>query len=83
MDTEIVIKILERVWKHWNASESCEISIEANPNSVCKNKLSSLKKFGVNRVSVGIQALNDKDLKLLGRDHTSFESFKALKRLIH
>ncbi len=79
MDTEIVIKILERLWEHWNASESCEISIEANPNSVCKNKLSSLKKFGVNRVSVGIQALNDKDLKLLGRDHTSFESFKAIE----
>ena len=79
MDSEIVIKILERVWKYWKPSENCEISIEANPNSVSKKKLRNLKNFGVNRVSVGIQALNDKDLKQLGRDHSLLESLKAIE----
>ena len=70
---------MDRVWKHWNPSENCEISIEANPNSVCKNKLRNLKKFGVNRVSVGVQAFNDKDLKQLGRDHSCLDSLKAIE----
>ena len=79
MNSEIVMKILERVWRYWSPTENCEISIEANPNSVCKNKLRYLKEFGVNRVSVGIQAFNDKDLKQLGRDHTCLDSLKAIE----
>ncbi len=81
MDPEMVIKILEGIWSFWTPTEGCEISIEANPNSVYRNKLKSLKNFGVNRISVGVQALNDKDLKQLGRDHTLLDSLRAIETI--
>jgi putative oxygen-independent coproporphyrinogen III oxidase len=63
-------------------SELVEWTIEANPGSVSGRKATLLKKFGVNRISLGVQSWNDELLKLLGRDHNAAqakESFRILR----
>ncbi|MDR3289674.1 MAG: radical SAM family heme chaperone HemW [Rickettsiales bacterium] len=56
-----------------------EISMEANPNSISYEKLKNFKNIGINRLSIGIQSLNDKDLKFLGRTHNRAEGLKAIE----
>src|SRR5213080_3030040 len=63
-------------------SQLIEWSIEANPGSVSARKAAVLKKFGVNRISLGVQSWDDKLLKLLGREHDAHqaeESFRILR----
>src|SRR5207247_10684254 len=63
-------------------SQLIEWSIEANPGSVSARKAAVLKKFGVNRISLGVQSWDDKLLKLLGREHNAQqaeESFRILR----
>lgn len=57
-----------------------EVSIECNPGTLTKEKLKTYKKLGINRLSIGLQATNDEDLKVLGRIHT-FEDFTQNFRL--
>lgn len=56
-----------------------EFTIEINPDSITENKLKIYKKLGVNRVSIGVQTLNDDILKLLNRPHTASEAVSAVK----
>lgn len=56
-------------------SPQAEITIEANPGTVMPEKLSAWREVGINRVSIGLQSANDKELKLLGRIHT-YEQFE-------
>lgn len=56
-----------------------EFTIEINPDSVTEKKLETYKKLGVNRVSIGVQTLNDQILKTLNRPHTSSEAINAVK----
>ncbi|KAI9478754.1 MAG: radical S-adenosyl methionine domain-containing protein 1 [Benjaminiella poitrasii] len=58
--------------------EGAEISMEANPTSVEQAKLVEFKEAGINRLSLGIQSFYDEDLKILGRDHSGKEAFKAI-----
>lgn len=58
--------------------KSAEITLECNPTSTESNLLRDFKLAGINRVSIGIQALNDYDLKLMGRNHSSLEALKCL-----
>jgi len=63
-------------------SRLIEWSIEANPGSVSARKAAVLKKFGVNRISLGVQSWDDNLLKLLGREHDAHqaeESFRILR----
>ncbi|MCK4846927.1 MAG: radical SAM family heme chaperone HemW [Deltaproteobacteria bacterium] len=60
-------------------SDNTEITIEANPDSIDLNKLREYRKLGINRLSIGIQSLNDRDLKVLGRPHTAKEAIDAFK----
>ena len=57
---------------------NCEVTLEANPTSVEANRFTGYRKAGVNRVSLGVQAMNDADLKALGRMHTADEAMKAV-----
>ena len=70
--------IIERARQHWPASNDMEVTIEANPGSVEAGRLAGYRDGGVNRVSMGIQALNDTDLRRLGRIHTVAEAHRAL-----
>ncbi len=60
---------------------SCEITTEANPNSLSSNWIEIMKDFGVNRVSVGVQSFDDKKLKFLGRSHSKDIAIKSIKSL--
>lgn len=57
------------------STSSIEITIEANPGTLTKEKLLIYKESGINRISMGLQSVNDRELKLLGRIHT-FEQFE-------
>lgn len=75
----LVEGILKKIAQLWTLDENCEISLEANPTSSEASKFKALRDFGVNRLSMGIQALNDKDLKFLGREHSSKEAIATIE----
>src|SRR5690606_20984309 len=62
----------------WNLSPDAEITLEANPSSVEADRFRGYRAAGVNRVSLGVQALNDKDLRFLGRLHNVEEALHAI-----
>lgn len=70
-----------RFSKHSTFAEDSEISIEANPASISKDSIRLWSSFGINRVSVGVQSLNDRILRFLNRLHTSEEAIRAMRIL--
>ncbi len=77
MDPETVDAILTRVRTAWTPANNIEITLEANPGSVEAGRFRAYAAAGVNRVSIGIQAMNDADLRRLGRIHTAQEARTA------
>jgi len=71
--------ILEAIARHWTVDPACEITIEANPTSVEARRLKGYRDAGVNRLSMGVQSMNDKDLRALGRLHSVAEALAAVK----
>lgn len=74
LEVSQVKKIMDKLRENFIFSEDMEISMEVNPGTVTKEKLSGFKDAGMNRISIGLQSANDKELALLGRIH-SYESF--------
>ncbi len=70
--------ILEAIAKHWSIAPDVEVTLEANPTSVEATRFRGYRAAGVNRVSLGVQALNDAELKTLGRLHTAQEALDAV-----
>ena len=66
---QYIEKVINHIFKLWPTTKQVEISLEANPNTNRPNLFADLRLAGINRLSLGIQALNDKDLKFLGRTH--------------
>ena len=80
LDPKLVELLLQKINKLWGINNNdCEISIEANPNSVSELKFKRFKEIGINRVSIGMQSLNNRDLKLLGRDHNKDQALEAVE----
>ncbi|WP_339108605.1 radical SAM family heme chaperone HemW [Thioclava sp. GXIMD4216] len=77
MDPDVVDAILTRVRKSWRMSNDLEITLEANPTSIEAGRFRAYSEAGVNRVSMGMQAMNDADLRKLGRMHSVAEGRKA------
>ncbi len=77
MEPDVVAAIIERLRKHWPAANDQEITLEANPTSVEAGRFAAFADAGVNRVSLGLQALNDDDLRRLGRMHSAAEGRAA------
>jgi len=77
MDPGTVAAILERVQKHWPVANDLEVTLEANPGSVEAGRFREYAQGGISRVSMGIQALNDDDLRRLGRIHSVSEARQA------
>lgn len=69
MKPSVIAGILDKIAALWSVQQNCEITIEANPTSSEKEKFQAFKTAGVNRLSLGVQALNDVDLRFLGRQH--------------
>lgn len=72
-------RIFESLKSNFLIEENCEITIECNPNSLNKEKLESYKKEGVNRLSIGVQSLDDNDLKFIGRLHNSEKALASIR----
>ncbi len=75
----LVEGILKKIAQLWKIDENCEISLEANPTSSESSKFKDLRAIGINRLSIGIQALNDEDLKFLGREHSAKEAIGTIE----
>lgn len=77
MDPDLVAALIERAAQLWPQANDMEITLEANPTSVEAGRFAAYRAGGVNRVSMGIQALNDEDLRRLGRLHSVAEARAA------
>jgi len=77
MDPGTVAAILDRVKQLWPVANDLEVTLEANPGSVEASRFREYAQGGVSRVSMGIQALNDDDLRRLGRIHSVAEARQA------
>ncbi|MBT2131811.1 radical SAM family heme chaperone HemW [Aliiroseovarius lamellibrachiae] len=78
MAPAIVAAIIDRAASLWSFSNDIEITLEANPTSIEAGNFRGYRDAGVDRVSMGFQALNDADLKRLGRMHSVDEGLRAL-----
>ncbi|MEK4034069.1 radical SAM family heme chaperone HemW [Methylocystis sp. IM3] len=78
MSPSTVEAILAQIASHWTLARDVEITLEANPTSVEASRFKGFKAAGINRVSLGLQALNDIDLKGLGRQHSVAEALMAV-----
>lgn len=79
MPPALVESLLNEAERLWGFAPGIEITLEANPSSVEASKFRDLAQSGVNRVSLGLQALDDETLKFLGRLHGVEEGLKALE----
>lgn len=79
MPLEIIENILDISMKIYGFNENIEITLEANPSSYDSKKFFKLKQIGINRLSIGVQSLNNSNLKFLGRLHNINDVEIALK----
>jgi oxygen-independent coproporphyrinogen-3 oxidase len=77
MDPDLVAAIIDRIRATWPMRNDPEITLEANPSSIEAGRFAAYRQAGVTRVSMGMQAMNDDDLRRLGRLHTAAEAMAA------
>lgn len=73
--------LLNSVSQNFTISENPEITLEGNPNSINELNIKSLKHSGINRISMGVQSMNDEELKVLGRLHCSEDVKNAIEKI--
>jgi oxygen-independent coproporphyrinogen-3 oxidase len=78
MQPSSVQRILDCIAEHWNVAPDVEVTLEANPTSVEAKRFRGFRTAGVNRVSLGVQSLDDAALKELGRLHSAQEALDAV-----
>ena len=79
MKPQTVQSLIDAVAAAWPLAADAEITLEANPTSVEAGRFRGYRAAGVNRLSIGVQALDDSDLKALGRRHDVAEAVEAVK----
>lgn len=79
MPPALVERLIAAAEEHWGFTPGIEITLEANPNSVEAARFADLAAAGVNRVSLGLQALDNEALRFLGRAHDATEGLAALE----
>ena len=79
---QLIEKIITHISRKWQLSEKAEISLEANPNSDRPDLFKDLRSAGINRLSLGVQALNEPDLRLLGRTHSLKQAYQAIDEVL-
>ena len=83
MQGKSVARVLDTIARLWRAGNDIEVTLESNPASADATRFADYRAAGVNRLSLGVQALNDKDLKMLGRLHNVAEAKAALALAMH
>ena len=79
MAPETVAAVIGAIGQEWTLARDAEITLEANPTSVEASKFAGFARAGVNRVSLGVQSLNDGELAFLGREHSAADARTALE----
>ena len=79
MEPATVAAVIERAGERWAFADDVEITLEANPTSAEAGRFRGFRAAGVNRVSLGVQALEDRDLRFLGREHDVAEALAAVE----
>ena len=74
-------RLLDEIYKRFNVSKDCEISLEANPSCLTKNYLQGLRQLGFNRISLGVQSTNNLDLRRLDRTHDIWDVLQSIKNV--
>jgi len=77
MEPDVVADVINAIKSHWPTANDLEITLEANPGSVEAGRFAAYRDAGISRISMGIQALNDDDLRRLGRIHSAKEALTA------
>ena len=80
-DSKLITDLLEAIKKAFSIASDAEITIEANPSSVTTEKLTAYREAGFNRISLGVQSLDDEVLKTLGRLHDSKGALDAIEKI--
>jgi putative oxygen-independent coproporphyrinogen III oxidase len=78
MDPATAAALIDRAASRWRMAEDVEVTLEANPTSVESSRFAALRQAGVNRLSLGVQALDDRALRFLGRGHDAAEALAAI-----
>jgi len=81
MSPALIEEILKKAADKYSFSPDIEISLEANPETLTPDKIKDFKAAGINRLSVGVQALNERDLRFLGRIHSLSTALKCLENV--
>ena len=79
MKPDVVAAIIDRIKTTWTMRNRPEITLEANPGSIEAGRFAGYRDAGVTRISMGMQAMNDPDLRKLGRKHTAAEARRAFE----
>jgi oxygen-independent coproporphyrinogen-3 oxidase len=79
MEPATVAALLDRAASRWAMAADVEVTLEANPTSVEAARFAALRQAGVNRLSLGVQALDDRALRFLGRGHDAAEALAAIE----
>lgn len=83
IEERYIAEVLEYIYKKIDTSELVEVTIEANPKTLNLEKLDTYKRAGINRISLGVQTLDDELLKTIGRSHTSedfYETYQMVRK---
>jgi len=81
IDQKIINNIIEHIKGNFNLDKRCEITMEINPEDVTHHKALLWEKSGINRTSIGIQSLDNKELKIINRRHNAATALNSLKTL--
>lgn len=82
LQPEQTVRIMETVKHCFVLTDTCEISMEMNPGTMTPEKMRAYYACGINRISIGLQSANDKELKALGRIHTYADFLKAYEMAV-
>lgn len=78
LSTDLLSELINHIFDSFKVAENYEATIEANPGTLDRDKLQLLHSSGINRISMGVQSFDDKELSFLGRIHTSEEAEQAV-----
>jgi oxygen-independent coproporphyrinogen-3 oxidase len=78
LSSDALSDLVSHVFNHFQCADAYEATIEANPGTVNREKLTALRTAGINRISIGVQSFHNKELTLLGRTHSSEEAERAV-----
>lgn len=82
LDGSVILAVMTAIKECFDVHKDAEVTIEANPGTVTMEKLNAYRRAGVNRVSIGLQSADDRELRALGRIHTYDEFLKSYQRIL-